>query len=464
MYSLHDVEVTGLNLKEILKCEIESRIGEHAQLRLCALAAQENFIFEVSNYQEIEVFVREKNGRKRLFSGVLTDIQITENGQVKTVSIEGKSRSFLMDCTKRSRSFQNGAMSLEQLVRSVLKDYKKSDFQYIGPAKKIQSLFVQYDETDWEFLQRVLSLSGMMLTPDCRQSGLKLYAGVPQLLNTSVSYRIVGMEKDMKQYYDQKANGRQAGVSDFISYRVKSGQTAGIFETLSIKGTSFVICEFQYSFEKEQLCAVYKVQKTKGLVRNALYPMNLIGMAFDAKVVKVSGTKILAAMAIDGSSAQAAQYWFPYSTISASSDGSGWYCMPEIGDDVRIYFPSKKESEAIALSSVSSYDAPKSGEDFMGDPNSRYLRTKSGQQLTLASNNMKLSSKGASAVTIQNNGTVQIHANSMVKASAQQISLEAKDTMTIHVLEQFALTSFNGGKISSSEGNVILQGTQVNMD
>lgn len=45
-------------------------------------------------------------------------------------------------------------------------------------------------------------------------------------------------------------------------------------------------------------------------------------------------------------------YWFPYSTIYASEDNTGWYCMPEIGDSIRIYFPSKKEEEGIAISSV----------------------------------------------------------------------------------------------------------------
>ena len=30
MYSLHDIEVNGLDLAEVLECEIESRAGEHS--------------------------------------------------------------------------------------------------------------------------------------------------------------------------------------------------------------------------------------------------------------------------------------------------------------------------------------------------------------------------------------------------------------------------------------------------
>lgn len=159
-------------------------------------------------------------------------------------------------------------------------------------------------------------------------------------------------------------------------------------------------------------------------------------------------------------------YWFPYSTLSASSDGSGWYCMPEVGDDVRIYFPSKAESEAIALSAVSNYDAPQSGEDRMSDPDNRYLRTKSGQELALAPGYIKLScGKAASAVTIQTDGKVKIQSQSMVKAMAQEeIAIHAEEQVTLHVSEQFIMHSLSGGQIVSSKGNVIMQGTEVIVD
>jgi len=39
----------------------------------------------------------------------------------------------------------------------------------------------------------------------------------------------------------------------------------------------------------------------------------------------------------------------------ASEDGSGWYCMPEMGDDVRIELPNTNEGDAFAVSSVSKY-------------------------------------------------------------------------------------------------------------
>lgn len=466
MYSLHDIEVNGLDLAEVLECEIESRAGEHSTLVILARVTEEEFVFEISDCQDLEVLLREGEGRKILFSGILTDIQITESGQVKTVRIEGKSRSWLMDREKHSRSFQNAKMTFQELAQEILANYKDADLIYAAAGKAVGSLIVQYEETDWEFLQRVLSREGIMITPDCRQPGLKLYAGVPELVESAFPCHILDMEKDMDGYYELKANGREVHASDFTRYTVVSEQLMGIFDPVRIQGNPFVVYACRYSFEDQEMQGTYKLQSAKGLTRPVIYPMHLIGVALNGNVVNVSGTKVQVAMAIDGNSRKRALYWLPYSTLSASSDGSGWYCMPEVGDDVRIYFPSKAESEAIALSAVSNYDAPQSGEDRMSDPDNRYLRTKSGQELALAPGYIKLScGKAASAVTIQTDGKVKIQSQSMVKAMAQEeIAIHAEEQVTLHVSEQFIMHSLSGGQIVSSKGNVIMQGTEVIVD
>lgn len=466
MYSLHDIEVAGLELAEVLGCEIESRIGNHSTLVILARVTQEEFVFEIPDCQSIEVLLHEGKEKRILFSGILTDIQVSESGQMKTVRIEGKSRSWLMDQQKHSRSFQNAKMTFQELVQEILTDYEETDLSYAAGKKELNSLIVQYEETDWEFMQRVLSQAGIMLTPDSRQPGLKLYAGVPRLLETAFAYRVTDMEKDMDGYYGLKANGKEVHSSDFTRYKVTSEQLLSIFEPVVIQGSTLVAYSCKYSFENQEMRGDYELQSAEGLAKAAIYPMHLIGVALNGNVVNVSGTKVQAAMAIDGNNAGRAQYWFPYSTLSASSDGSGWYCMPEVGDDVRIYFPSKKESEAIALSAVSNYDAPQGGEDRMSDPNSRYLCTKSGQELALSPDYIRLScGKRVSAVTIQTDGKVKIQSQSMVRAIAQEeIALHAEEKVTIHVSEQFIMHSLSGGQIASSEGNVILQGTEVNFD
>ena len=131
MYSLHDVKITGLSLDKILACEIQSHIGEHSTLKLSGLVEnEEEFLYGVSDGQDIEIII----GTKILFSGIVTGVSITESGQMKTACVEGKSRSWLMDRTKHSRSFQNAHITFQALTQEILKDYTGSSLIYTGDS------------------------------------------------------------------------------------------------------------------------------------------------------------------------------------------------------------------------------------------------------------------------------------------------------------------------------------------
>ena len=467
MYSLHDVKVTGLSLDKILACEIQSHIGDHSTLKLSGLVEnEEEFLYGVSDGQDIEVIIQGSEGTKNLFSGIVTGVSITESGQMKTACVEGKSRSWLMDRTKHSRSFQNAHITFQALTQEILKDYTGSSLIYTGDSREIGNLIIQYEETDWDFLKRVLSLVGLALTPDSQKAGLKLFAGVPKFPETALSYTVLEMDKDMDSYYYLKANKREVHAADFTQYIISSEQLMGIFDTAAVQGQPLAVYAYQYSFEQQEMIGTYCLQSAKGLVVQASYPMHLIGAALMAKVVRVSKNKIQAAMEIDGAHIERAVHWFPYSTLSASPDGSGWYCMPEIGDDVRIYFPSKQEAEAIALSAVSNYDAPQGGSDRMQDPNNRYFRTKYGQELALNADSVKLScNEDKSSISILTDGTIRIQAQESVNVQAKEkITLYAENALSIRVKDQFLMQSNQGGLVLSEGNKIIIRGTEVKFD
>ena len=140
MYSLHDVKITGVSLDRILSCEIESHIGEHSTLVLSGYADNEELLLDVPDCHDIEVSIQDKEGTKILFSGIVSSIHVTEAGQMKTVWIEGKSRSWLMDRKKRSRSFQDAQTTYQALVEEVLKDYEKSSLIYAGECLQTGAL------------------------------------------------------------------------------------------------------------------------------------------------------------------------------------------------------------------------------------------------------------------------------------------------------------------------------------
>lgn len=467
-YNLHDIKVVGLELSNILYCRVEGKLGEHSQMELCAFVEnQEDYLYGLPSYQPVELQLDGEDGATILFSGVVTELSVEISSEVSVVKIKGKSYSWLMDLTKKSRSFQNVQMSSQAFLSSVMADYPGSSVFYAAQDMPIGKLIVQYEETDWQFLKRVFSMAGMTVTPYEYQAGIKIYVGIPALSQNKVPYQIQEIHKDMESYYCLKANGRMVHASDFTRYQVLSQQLFRLFDMIEVNGLPFTVRSYVYDFNGQEMTGIYGLQMAQGLLVPTIYPMHLIGAALTGTVVNVSGTAVQVALEIDKESGNPAAFWFPYSTISASPNGSGWYCMPEPGDDVRIYFPSKNEQEAIALSSVSNYPAPKGGgKDRMQDPNVRYLRTKAGQELALTPELMVLScAGGASTLSILNDGNITVSAQKKVLVNAVgPVTLHAEKNITLQAQGLISLQSLEGGKVALGGSEIQFSGTEVKLD
>lgn len=78
MYSLHDINVTGLPINEVLECEIESHIGEHSTLTLLAYTDNEDVLYELPDCQEVTICLGKGEEKRILFSGIVSDSELRE--------------------------------------------------------------------------------------------------------------------------------------------------------------------------------------------------------------------------------------------------------------------------------------------------------------------------------------------------------------------------------------------------
>lgn len=466
-YNLHDLRVEGVAFSEVLGCQISGGIGAHGTLKIFGYTESEEVLHDLPNYQEIEIYAGGPGEKQILFSGVISDITFQCSAGTKILVVEGKSSSYLMDITKHSRSFQDIEMSYMTMMGLVMDVYPESTLYYAAPEAAIGHLFVQYEETDWQFLKRVMSMLGLTITPDCRQKGIKLYAGLLALPEQDLSYQLLNIEKDMHSFYTLQANGYQVEAADFTRYQISSEYMAGIFEEVKVGEYPLVVYNYQYDFTKQEMLAQYALQRPQGLLNLPVFPLHMIGLALNGTVCGVSGSNVQVMLDIDAEWGYPAIYWFPYSTISASSDGSGWYCMPEKGDTVRIYFPSKYEGEAVALSSVSSYSVPGGGQaDRMADPNYRYLCTREGQMLALVPGLMTLTcGDGMSSVTIRDDGKISVCAVEKIEVNGtESVTIHADEKMVFQASEYFELKSNEGGTVALGNGNIGFYGTEVKFE
>ena len=124
----------------------------------------------------------------------------------------------------------------------------------------------------------------------------------------------------------------------------------------------------------------YTLTTKKGLSQNTLYNNQLIGLSLQGKVIDVSRDNVRVHLEIDDGQNKDESWWFHYSSVYTAEGNSGWYCMPELNDHVRIYFSDNKEENGMAISSVRK-NSRAGGNNKVDNPDVKCFRTKSGKEL-----------------------------------------------------------------------------------
>lgn len=466
-YTADQIVVEGIPIEHLEHLEFSERAGEHGCLILSGYVKAEDgepLLYSLPQYAPLTI----RADGKILFSGIITKFLVTGKGNMSFVNVIAHTRSILLDQKKRSCSFQNTTMTYGELAGMVLKHYPESDIFIAFPDIPIGFIAVQYQETDWQFLKRIFSLLKVPLTSLSTSETLRLYAGVPILPCVTCKFERTGFRKELGDYYYWQQLGEYLRDDQFLIVEGRTEEILGLFEQVEENGQRLSVREHGFALEHGRIVGTCGIQKAGGILAKAAYPIHLIGAALEGTVLEVCGIKIRVHLKIDDGTDHEDVYWFPFSTLSASNDGSGWYYMPERGDQVRVYFPTKHTKDVIAISAVSAYEGKESATpDRMGDPSTKYLSNPSRQELHLGKDGIILTCQGGSAsVTIGNNGDVSLHANDtlMIQAS-NNVELLSETEMKFLAENTAVVACAMGGCLQMQPGGLlVLQGTEVKVD
>ena len=154
------------------------------------------------------------------------------------------------------------------------------------------------------------------------------------------------VRKSIESYELMKKNGwPDANEIEYIVFEVENPRVFAIGTQVELDGKQLFIEQAWHTLNDGVLHNLYLLKLKEGFRSLKAYNTMLVGSSVSGKVVEVSRDRVMVDLDIDGPGRAA--YWFPYSTMSASPDGSGWYCMPEKGDGVRVYFPTKEEGGGV---------------------------------------------------------------------------------------------------------------------
>ncbi|GAB1531649.1 MULTISPECIES: contractile injection system protein, VgrG/Pvc8 family [Brevibacillus] len=482
-----DIQVSPYEFTHLQTMKVVKKMNEHARLTLTGIISEErkdSYVNQTNAQTLIRVALADESGKpKTWFQGIVLRVHVKAVRGIYYLSLEAISHTYLLDVKTRKRSFQNPAMTYAGLVKTVLSGYGKADFiDSVTNGKALNTFVMQYEETDWQFLKRMASRFYTGLIPTTAFDIPKFYFGLPKGQDKgklAVSHYTV--HKRVGDYQSDAEN-KVPGIDDqdYTVYEVQSERVLEVGNEVNFKSRPLVVGEAVTEVKEGIVTHTYKLYPRLGLARKKQYNHAIIGASIQGRVLQVQKDNVRAKLDMDDQQDQSTAYWFPYSTIYASEDQTGWYVMPELNDQIRIYFPSKKEEDGIAISSVlkeipdDDKPAPKKkatpksnaggggggGGDRMKDPAVKTFRTKYGKEIVLAPDKIVITT-GDMSITISDTSGIDIKSSQNVNITADKdMKLSAS---SLHISADKIELSGKGNTIKL-EDKIELKGSEIKMN
>ncbi|WP_315081012.1 hypothetical protein [uncultured Clostridium sp.] len=437
---------------KILKIEdikISCKPNEHGKVYLkCLIDDSVNFKYSIEAstndkicvYEEIEENTDLNNNENTtneekitiIFNGIIENVKTTNINGIYYLELEGSSTSSLLDLEKRTRSFQDINMSYDELINEILKNYEGYGFtQCMSQPMSIEKSLFQYKETDYEFLKRIGSYLGLELICDVVNLNNIIYFGKPSLkfyaLNNEVNYKA---SKDLEKYHKVLTLGIDLHDTDFFYYEVMLREKMNIGDLINFKERDFYVNQYYGQMHNRELIYKYRLCRKNGIWQENIYNEKLNGISIEGKVLAVDGEKVKLHLNIDESQDISKASWFKY----APPTGNIMYAMPNIGENVMLYFPNRYD-EPIVTGCVR-----KNGSSCtkISNTNNRHFSTESGNNLDILPGainfyrgGMNVNLNDENGINISSSGDLSLGASGGISLSGGNVSISGSNKVVV---------------------------------
>ncbi|GLB29792.1 hypothetical protein LAD12857_17150 [Lacrimispora amygdalina] len=420
----------NVKIKRILELSIKESIGTHAMAMVTAELEPGSFSVsgEEMNSQPLKIYSIKNQKEVLLFSGVISKVRVEKESFHEILYLTSYSLSWLMDLEKKSRSFQDCNKSVLQLVQNIAEE---KSFTVISSAsdKAITKPFIQFEETDWEFILRLSTHLHTQLIAADDYDGRGVYLGFQKesdaLKLDALSERWC-MEADDAKALDWRT--REA-----CYYEVDSYQVLHLGQCVSYRNGIMWTYYVEMNLRKGLLYCTYKLSG----MNHGMYPtINnpcIKGVSLTGTVLERREEKIKIHLDIDKEQDAGKAFFYPW----FPEYGNLLYCMPETGSRVRLQIPRGDEQEAFGVSCIR--ENGQEGAETL-DPNNRLFITAAKKKMALRPSDMELSAdNGKSEISMQDgvgniirsNGELLLQAKGKVVLRGKKIELMAPTEVTV---------------------------------
>lgn len=429
-----------VDFNAVLDCKIDREINEHGLAMIKGWIDEEQDILKhISDITISNIYGETEDGKIiALFSGIVDNvIQRMSNGGLECViTLVGMTK--LMDMDINTTSYQNLKLTYYQIIEKICKKYKAVFNDNVSLLQPVNDFIQQYKETDWKFLQRILSYKKAYIVPLFTSNQIFFDIGIDKKIQILKPDLIdYSMEKAMYTLNDENEREKMQYVLKFHSRDFF--ELGDRIETLD--GSLMYIVRSTSRYEGAELVNFYELNFFEDIRTERKTNKRIIGASMNARVMDVRKDKVKVDILASDKGDNEITKWFPYSSIYSSPDGTGWYCMPEVGDEVRVYFPSEEETDAYVISAVHK----DTSSQLRNNPDNKILVNRYMKQIEFTPTTLKMSNGNGMSILIDDDEGILIESDKSIRfiASERFEMLSLTDKVEIAADRQVSLKQNN---------------------
>lgn len=459
------------NLDVIDSFYVKRQINDHDEAWIKGCISESALLYLKNCVGDTTVFSLffESDGKEQLlFSGLILEAEMEELNGRQDVTLHFSGITKALDYRKKVLDYQDEAKTGKGMIEGIMKAYPDLSCHIAAGESRLEAFLLQYEETDFEFIRRLLSLEHQPLFT--RSEGVcgEIYFGWPKT-GASVDLNLISyeMEFDGAGYEaDRKNQLGSANGKEYLKYRVARDEFLQIGDQVNALGRTLYVRAAEYSRIHGNSKNCYLLCEEAGMYACGRRNDNITGISLDGTITKVKRDRVKIELDATPRTGESKARWFSYSTAASSSDGSGWYCMPEIGEQIRLYFPTEKEEEAYVVCAIRSGGKGAGGGEGGGgrtsNPQNKSLATKDGQELRFTDSGADISCAGGTAsINLNKDGTLDIVSMGDLDLSAgSSIRIRADGELLMQAKGKISLANKKGGSLKMLE-QIEAKGKQI---
>ncbi len=414
-----NIKVEGFAFDKILQIELFHTINTHGEAVIVGEVESSKVVDLVSRIDKTTIIKITTTAQKQisdLFIGCVSDVAVTNEELYSQVKLKLITLGALLDLERKNKSFQVTTNTYGDIIQEVTTG--NATIQIEVSDKATNTLIVQYNETDWDFTKRMASGLNAPIVSVINEANAKIHIGIPSVAKTInvESSAFKHLFEHIKYENFSENSGLSAIHEDFALQKVASYEYALIGDLVNFNDISNRIKTVSAKLVDGILEMVYGVfpysMSSNGDIVELITNIQISGKMLIGTVKSVDKDKVKVHLTdIDENYDASGDWEFPFSTAYSSTDGSGWYCMPEIDDTVRVFFPTCIEGGSFAASCE--FAIPPS------NPKNKSWKAPAGKEILLSEEGLYIiGNSGKVFISLTDDDGIKIHSDKDITVSS----------------------------------------------